>query len=394
MRHYLFNLVLLPRYSYNYLNTMLFNKMNALSKLLLLFLSLVLFTNCASLPPSKEPSIKLRFLDEYIIPEEATLDDTKIGGLSGIAKKGNDYFMVCDDPNHPRIYKAKLHTSKRKLDSLIFKEVILLDKSDPSLPNTHLDLEDFIITPKENHFILVSEGAITKAKDPAILQYDQKGELVKKYEIPFQFKANSASKPRNNGVFEGITMSTDQKGFWIANELPLEADGPKPKLYGTKSPVRFTYYNFENTKPQQQFPYPLGRIRKIPFLPFYLNGLTDILALDKDRFLVLERAFSAGRGSKSHNVHIYEYVVYESLNTLDEKSVRGLPKPKTEKNLVLDLEDIRGYLTNKTIDNLEGFCYGPTLENGNKTLLLISDNNFSSFMPQLNQLLWFEIIHN
>ncbi|MDQ7916445.1 esterase-like activity of phytase family protein [Mesonia sp. MT50] len=373
---------------------MLLNKMNALPKLLLLSLSLALFTNCASLPPSKEPSIELRFLDEYIIPEDASLADTKIGGLSGIVKKENEYYMVCDDPSNPRIYKARLHTSKRKIDSLLFNEVILLDKSEASLKNTYLDLEDFIITPHENDFIVVSEGSIKNGKNPSILQYNPQGKLVKKYEIPFQFKAHSESKPRNNGVFEGVTASTDQKGFWVANELPLEADGPKPKLYGTKSPVRFTYYDFKNTTPQKQFTYPLGRIRKIPFLPFYLNGLTDILAIDKDRFLVLERAFSAGRGRKSHNVHIYEYVVYESENTLEKKSVRGLSKPKTEKNLVLDLEDIRKFLTDKTIDNLEGFCYGPTLKNGNKTLLLISDNNFSSFMPQLNQLLWFEIINN
>jgi len=373
---------------------MLFNKMSALLKFSLLFLCFTLISSCASLPPSKEPSIKLRFLDEYIIPEDASLADTKIGGLSGIVKKDNEYYMVCDDPSKPRIYKAQLLTSKRKVDSLIFKEVILLDKSEPSLKDTHLDLEDFIITPRKNDFIVVSEGSIKNAKDPSILQYNRQGNLVRSYEIPFQFKANSESKPRNNGVFEGITLSTDQKGFWVANELPLEADGPKPKLYGTKSPVRFTYYDFEDTKPQKQYIYPLGRIRKIPFLPFYLNGLTDLLALDKDRFLVLERAFSAGRGRKAHNVHIYEYVVHESENILEKKSVRGLPKPTTEKNLVLDLEDIRKFLTDKTIDNLEGFCYGPSLENGNKTLLLISDNNFSSFMPQLNQLLWFEIIKN
>ncbi|MDT0295599.1 esterase-like activity of phytase family protein [Mesonia ostreae] len=373
---------------------MFLNKIKLLAKLLLFSISLTLLTNCASLPPSKEPSIKLRFLDEHIIPEDATLSNTKIGGLSGIAKKGDEYYMVCDDPNNPRIYKTRLYTSKRKVDSLIFKEVILLDKPDSSLKNSHLDLEDFMITPTEKDFIVVSEGSINNAKDPSILQYNQQGKLINKYDIPSQFKAHSESKPRNNGVLEGITVSTDQQGFWVANELPLEADGPKPKLYGTKSPVRFTYYDFENTKPQKQFTYPLGRIRKIPFLPFYLNGLTDILALDKNRFLVLERAFSAGRGRKAHNVHIYEYVVYESENTLDKKSVRGLAKPNTEKNLVLDLEDIRKFLTNNTIDNLEGFCYGPRLENGNKTLLLISDNNFSSFMPQLNQLLWFEIINN
>jgi len=372
---------------------MLFNNSKGKLAYIFFFTTLFLLTSCASLPPSKTPSLKLQLLDEYIIPADSQLENTVIGGLSGIQQNNNAYYLISDDPKTPRIYKTHLFTSVKQIDSLSFNEVILLDKNNPLLSKTFLDTEDLIIHPTNNEFIIVSEGSIDNKKNPSIIKFNEKGKFVSKYKISSHFTVNSTSRPRNNGVFEAITVSTDKKGFWVANELPLKADGPKPKLYQTKSPVRFTYYDFENTKPQQQFSYPLGRIKKIPNIPFSLNGLTSIMALAKNRFLVLERAFSAGKGKKSHRVVIYEYVLLHNTNTLEKESLRKLRKQHVEKNLVLDLDDIRDQLPSKSIDNLEGFCYGPTLENGNKTLLLIADNNFNSFMPQLNQLLWFEIIN-
>jgi hypothetical protein len=45
---------------------------------------------------------------------------------------------------------------------------------------------------------------------------------------------------------------------------------------------------------------------------------------------------------------------------------------------VLDLEDIVGKLDPEfpTLDNFEGMGFGPTLPNGNPTLIIVSDNNF------------------
>jgi hypothetical protein len=45
-----------------------------------------------------------------------------------------------------------------------------------------------------------------------------------------------------------------------------------------------------------------------------------------------------------------------------------------------------------TADNLEGLSYGPRLPNGNPTLLVISDDNFSTAgSVQINQFLLFEL---
>jgi hypothetical protein len=54
------------------------------------------------------------------------------------------------------------------------------------------------------------------------------------------------------------------------------------------------------------------------------------------------------------------------------------------KQLLLNMDDLGIY-----IDNIEGITWGPTLPNGNRTLLLVSDNNFQSF--QKTQILLFEV---
>jgi hypothetical protein len=42
------------------------------------------------------------------------------------------------------------------------------------------------------------------------------------------------------------------------------------------------------------------------------------------------------------------------------------------------------------VDNLEGMSWGPTLANGHRSLVLISDDNFSA--DEVTQLLAFEVL--
>ncbi len=42
------------------------------------------------------------------------------------------------------------------------------------------------------------------------------------------------------------------------------------------------------------------------------------------------------------------------------------------------------------VDNVEGMCFGPTLPNGHKTLVMVADNNFQLF--ETTQFFLFEII--
>ena len=63
-----------------------------------------------------------------------------------------------------------------------------------------------------------------------------------------------------------------------------------------------------------------------------------------------------------------------------------------EKSLVLDLSSIVGEFGEgyQKLDNYEGMCFGPVLEDGSQTVLMISDDNYSE--RQRTSLLAFRLV--
>src|SRR5699024_5799950 len=257
------------------------------------------------------------------------------------------------------------------------------------------DSEGLAYLPQKDQFILSSEGAINRKKDPFIVSLDSLGRVLNTYEIPSYFNAAIKKGPRNNGVFEGLCRSVDGNGIWVSTELPLKQDGQPVKLYKTRSPVRFTYFDTADRKPKKQFAYRLGPLRKLPFLPFGMNGASAILEYAPEQFLVLERAFSAGHGRHGIRAMLYQMDARKATNTLsinDLHNKLGREVSPAKKRLVFDFNSIRKQLTDKIVDNLEGIAFGPTLANGHQSLVVIADNNFNSFTKEMNQVILLEII--
>ncbi len=71
-----------------------------------------------------------------------------------------------------------------------------------------------------------------------------------------------------------------------------------------------------------------------------------------------------------------------AIDSLAAPAVAFVPMTKA---LVLDFDAV-----GTRIDNLEGMCFGPTLANGHRTLVLVSDDNFGP--AQITQLLAFEVV--
>ena len=59
--------------------------------------------------------------------------------------------------------------------------------------------------------------------------------------------------------------------------------------------------------------------------------------------------------------------------------------------MVFSFDTVKNKLKEGIIDNIEGITLGPILENGNQSIILISDDNFQLFGKQLNQFLLLEI---
>lgn len=358
-------------------------------------LTLFLISGCAVAKYDQNASMKIRFLDEYIIPEDLMVEGTLVGGLSDLDYDGEYFYTVCDLPSAPRIYRFALDIKNKKIDTLRFLEVIPVNRDSEESPNLVFDSEGLIYHPDQNRFTLSSEGSIKRGQDPFVAELDQNGSVKELYELPAYFLASNDAGPRNNGVFEGLCHSIDGQGIWVANELPLKGDGPAARILKTNSPVRFTYFDQDNKKPERQFVYYLDRLRKIPLLPFGINGVTAILEYDTDRFLVLERGFSAGYGKHGFRVLLYQADAREVSSSLAINRLKAMKRKEinsAKKNLLFDFNSIRKELTRHSVDNLEGMTFGPRLANGNQTLIFISDNNFNQVMKQMNQVILMEII--
>jgi hypothetical protein len=190
---------------------------------------------------------------------------------------------------------------------------------------------------------------------------------------------------RDNGAFEGLTRLPDGR-LLVALEAPLDADGPVagpgtaawPRIFellpdaaGTWRPGRELAYRYDAVAADGVF--RAGTITA---------GISDILALDDRRLLVLERAFlvTLGLPPRSDNrIRIVQADLGTGQDVSGVPSLPGAPVAPLETRLVLDFDDLRDRLPSelRRLENFEAMCPGPALPDGRPSLLLVSDDNFN-----------------
>jgi hypothetical protein len=361
---------------------------NGIKNSVLLFFVITML-GCKSSDVKTNNKLELKFLDEFILSKNIVIDSTLVGGLSGIDYYNGLYYLVCDDPSNPRFYVANIEINNTEISNVVIESIIKIQDTS----SNHLDLESIRYDVKSGMVLLTSEGHINKQKDPQFFSSNAMGQIDSYFNIPSSFYSNNVKGPRHNGALEGFSKSVDGNGYWIAMELPLKSDGPEPQLEKTNSPVRITYIDAKTNESIKQFGYHLDAVAKMPKGNFMINGLTEILEYDKDKFLLVERSFSSGLGNYGNTVKIFNVDATNATNTLEINSLKDKDYIPASKELLLDFENYRDKLTNNSIDNIEGITFGPRLANGNKTLILVADNNFNKLGAQLNQFILLEIVN-
>ena len=109
-------------------------------------------------------------------------------------------------------------------------------------------------------------------------------------------------------------------------------------------------------------------------------GLVELLALGADRLLSLERACLINPETRRvrNVIQIFE-VRLDGADDVSGRSLLGATGIRTaSKRLVLDLDTMRASLPEALalLDNFEAMAEGPTLPDGRRTVVLVSDDNF------------------
>lgn len=380
-----------------------------LTRFLFILITSVSILSCNSSRKIAETTIprisKLQFIDEYDIPNGMQFRNTTVGGLSGIEYdpvKGV-YYIISDDRsdrNPVRFYTAKIFITEKGIDSVQFLDAVtILDKNGQPYPSHEKyplqtpDPEAIRYNPTTNQLLWSSEGERvankrdTALQDPAIFIMTVDGKYISTFEMPDNMHSQSIEKgPRRNGVFEGIDFINNNRYLFASVEEPLYEDGARAGSGDSTAWVRFIKFDTKNRKPIAQYAYQIEALAHAPVQPggFRVNGVSEILYIGNDQFIVMERSFSAGRNSNSIRLFLAD-----TRHAADVSSIPSLdPAPPVQpitKKLLLNMDEL-----GIDVFNVEGMTIGPDLPNGNKTLILVSDDNFSK--EQKTQFFLFEVL--
>ena len=336
----------------------------------------------------------IKFIGQATLPTGLIFQKTQVGGLSGITydQTKDLYYAISDDRSEKapaRFYTLKIDLSKGSLKKngvVLVGVTTLLNENGAKFPPGTSDTEGIALTSKETVFIS-SEGDVGKLINPFIQEFSLSSGKVKTIlPIPEKFLPDKNGKQgiRNNLAFESLTITPDEKNLFTATENSLIQDGPaaQPK---TSSPCRILQYNLLTNQPEKEFIYNTEPVTSLfNITGKFISGLPDLVALDNQgNFLSLERTFS-GLG---FSISLFEVSLegaddihnIKSLLAVDTKKIKPV-----QKKLLLDLRTL-----NVLLDNIEGLTLGPQLPDGERALILVSDNNFNKF--QRTQILAFKL---
>lgn len=329
----------------------------------------------------------LEFLGQATVPTGTDFAGTEVGGLSGISYDpvADDYIAISDDRVGARTYDLTIDLTDGALSDgdVVFTGVSpLLDTDGQPFADLSLDPEGIALAGDGSVFIS-SEGDANALIAPFVRNFATSGETLAELDVPSQFIPDGTNGPRNNLVFESMTLTPDESLLYTATENALVQDGPAAALDET-SPSRILVYG-PDREPMAQYVYETDEIpdEPIPADAFATNGLVELLAIDDDgTLLALERAFSVGVGN---SVKLYEVYTGGAVDVSSFDGIGGLEAdPTVSKRLVFDFADL-----GLTLDNLEAMTFGPPLPDGRPTLIVVSDNNFSQ--TQFTQFLAFAV---
>ena len=336
-------------------------------------------------------------LGEVTFPTGTMFQNTEVGGLSSIVYDGRTglYYAIADDRseiNDARYYTLYIDVSDGSLDDgdISFVRVTtILDENGQPFATGSLDPEGLALTARGTLFIS-SEGNANASPpiDPFIKRFIRNGAQNGSLMVPAKYLPDGAGTfgVRNNLAFESLTITPNQRYIVTASENALAQDGPASDV-GQGSWSRILAYDLRLQTPAHEFIYEVGEVPEVPDPAdaFRTNGLVELLPLDDSgTFLAMERAFSVGQGN---TVGIYEISLVGATDVLayddlyDEVTGTAvIPFTPVTKNLVFDIEADFGIAP----DNLEGMTFGPTLPDGRRLLIIVSDNNFNP-VDQLTQ---------
>ena len=340
---------------------------------------------------------RLHLLGETTLRHKMEFQGTTVGGLSGLDHDPGTGTWVALSDDRSELQPARFYTLGVTLDARRFAVEVrgvatLRNAAGEPFPRRQsggevVDPEAIRLLPQSAGILWASEGDFRARQSPSVRHSRLDGTHVRDFAVPeqLQFAPQPGTGARNNNTFEGLALTPDGRTAWVSMEAALQQDGPVPGVGRPGGPCRFTAFDIASGRPMRQIAYLPDAVPHAPLIPggFSDNGVSEILMADAHRMLVLERAFSTGVGI---SLRLYEIDTRAAGDTLATQRLDAGAYRPAAKQLVADF----GTLGLSRLDNTEAMCWGPRLANGRRTLMCVSDDNFSAL--QVTQFLAFEYL--
>ena len=326
----------------------------------------------------------LQFLGQAGFPANETFGGTLVGGLSGLTYAGNSiYYAISDGRNIPgaspgpsRFYTVTIPnvSSGSLAGGVTFTGVTQIGNPPSSYPFAADTSDTEGIGFIGSNVFVSSEGNFSTNTQPffnsfAIATGFQN--LVLPIDSPkYDVSAATTSGIRNNQAFESLTITPSQSFLFTATENALEQDGPaSDTTAGARS--RIVRYNLATNTANGEFLYNTDP----------RNGISEVLAVDDNTLLVLERFLDLSTNPPSGDLKLYQISLNGATDIQNNTglTVSGLagitPVSKTP---IATAAYFFSSGSPALIDNFEGMTFGPSqTATGKRTLILVSDNNFA-----------------
>jgi 3-phytase len=313
------------------------------------------------------------------------------GGISGIAlDNGGTLLGVSDAQLGGRIYQFSIDGMGSPSFRIAPYWFVPLEAAKG---RDRADDESLVVL-RDGTIVVCAEGTSTEPRlPPALNLYTRDGAFLNSLPVREHYAPEATGTvtkgARGNAGFESVTMTPDGGRLFTAAETALVQDGELATFdAGTQARIAEYVPRRNSFEPLREFVYPLEPVNKPSFTPsFFINGLADLLALNRTTLLALERGFvdqdktatnGPRRGMNTIRIYRVSLTGATDVSKLDSLKDQSGIVPVT-KTLLVDLSQIQGLSPELApeLDNFEGLAFGPRLPDGRATLLVVSDDNFS-----------------
>ena len=358
-------------------------------------------------------ALDLSGLQQTLIPEKGIAEDeikpgakftnNMLGGISAIAWTGKEDLYWCLPDRGPlsgavnwkcRIHQIRITTGPENgVSTELVSTILLKDKRGTAFTGLasafeateeqtqRLDPEGVRVGSNGNLFISDEYG-------PRLIEFLPNGQMVREFEMPSHFTPekcgvchatenthNVSGRSCNRGM-EGLAISADHKHLFGLIQSPLLQDSFREKPTDYPSGVSCRLPVFETSGAFcTEYLYPLEHPS---------NVLNEILAYGDNRFITIERDGKAGVEAQCKKLMLISISDATNIRGVEKLPPNQLPEATkgVKKTVFIDLLDPKWNLAGQKMpEKIEGLAFGPDFPNGDKLLVVASDNDFVPESP-------------